>query len=99
MLLTIRPVDRDELSLHENYYLLSPRSVHLYSSVLEKAIIRNINRTGVILYPFLTPALKLMYVSILLMMRLTFILLYICLIDEHSLEGAPYFPSMEIISA
>ena len=56
--LTIRLVDLDEISLHENWGLLSPRSVHLYSSVLAKATIRNLNRTGVILYPFLKPALN-----------------------------------------
>ena len=40
-----------------------------------------------------------MDVSILMIMSLTILLLYICLIDDHSIEGAPYFPSMEIISA
>ena len=44
--LTSCPLDLDELSLCENWDLLSLRAVHLYSSVSVKAIIRNINKTG-----------------------------------------------------
>ena len=39
-----------------------------------------------------------MDVSILPMMSLTTLLLYMCLIADHSLGGAPYFPSMATIN-
>ena len=68
--LTNCPVDIGEFSLRENGYLLSPRSAHLSSSVSEKDIIKNINITGAILSPCLTPTLKLMVVSTLPMMSL-----------------------------
>ena len=89
--LTNCTVDLGELSLHENWALIRPRAVHLSSSVLEKAIIKNINITGAMLSTCLTPTLKLMDVSTLTMMILTIILLYMCLISENSLGGAPYF--------
>ena len=97
--LTNFPVDLDELSLRENWVFLSTRSVHLYYSVSAKAIIKNINITGAVLSPFLTPTFNSMDFSTLLMMSLNMILLYICLIAEHSLGVAPYFSSMAIISA
>ena len=61
--LTNCPVDLGELSLRENWDLLSPRAVHSSSSVLAKAIIKNINSTGAILSPCLTPTLNSMDVS------------------------------------
>ena len=88
------PVDLGELYLHENWDFLSPRAVHLYYSVPLKDIISNINSTGSMLYPCLVPTLKSMDVSILPMMRLTMLFSYMCLISEHSLGGAPYFPIM-----
>ena len=97
--LTNFPVDIGELSLRANWDLLSPRAVHLYSIVSDNAIIKNINSTGSMLYPCLTPTLKSMDVSTLPIMILAMILLYIRLIDEHSLGGAPYFTSMVMISA
>ena len=92
-------VDLGELSLHENWDLLSPMSVHSYYSVLAKAIIKNRNSTGAMLSPCLTTTFKSMDVSTFPMMSLTIILLYMCLIAEHSLGGAPYFPSMAMNSA
>ena len=53
-------------------------------------------RTGAILSPCLTPTLKLMDVYTFPMMILNMLLLYMRLIAEHSLGGAPYFPSMAI---
>ena len=91
-------VDLGELSLRENWALLSPRAVHLSSSVLAKAIIKNRDSTGAMLYSCLTPTLKSMDVSNLMMMILTMILLYMRLIAECSLGGAPYFPSMAMSS-
>ena len=83
--LTNCPFDLGELSFHENWALLSPRAVHSSSSISEKAIIKNINSTGAIMSPCLTPTLKAMDVSILPMMSLTTLLLYMRLIAEHSL--------------
>ena len=60
-----------ELYLHTNWYCISPRAVHSSSSVLEKAIIRNINSTGVVMLIYLTPTLNSMYVSIFPVMSLT----------------------------
>ena len=51
------------------------------------------------LYPCLIPTLKTIYVSIFMMMRLTLLLLYINLIADDILGGAPYFPSMAMSSA
>ena len=51
-------VDLGELSLRENWALLSPRDVHLSSIVLAKAIIKNRKSYGAMLYPFLTPTLN-----------------------------------------
>ena len=93
------PVDISELSLSENWALLSSRAVHLSSSVSEKAIIKNINSTGDMLSPCLTPTFKLMDFSAFPIMILTMILLCMRLIDEHSIGDAPYFPSIEMISA
>ena len=50
--------DLGDLSLHTNLYLLNPRAVHSYSSVLAEAIIRNINSTRSMMYHFLTPTSK-----------------------------------------
>ena len=50
------------------------------------------------LSPCLTLTLKSMDVSTFPMMRLTMLLLYMRLIYEHSLEGAPYFLSMAMSS-
>ena len=97
--LTNCPVDLGELSLYENWAFLSPRAIHLSSSVLVKAITENRNSTGAMLYPCLKPTLKSMDVSTLPRMILTMLLLYMRLIAEHSLGGAPYFPSMETSSA
>ena len=92
--LTNCPFDICELSLCTNWALISPRAVHSSSSVLDKAIIKNINSTGAMLSPCLTPTLKSMDVSTLLMMRLTMLLSYMRFITERSLRGAPYFPIM-----
>ena len=54
------PFDIGELSLRENWALLSLRDVHSSSSVLAKAIIKNRNSTGAIISPCLTTNLKLM---------------------------------------
>ena len=97
--LTNCPVDIGELYLHTNWALLSPRSVHSSSSVLEKSIIKNRNSTGSILYPCLTPTLNLIDVSTFLMMSLTILVSFVYLIAERSLGGAPYFPSMAVRSA
>ena len=96
--LTDCPVDLGELYLHENWSLLSPMSVHSYYSVLATAVIKNRNSTGAMLSPCLTTTLKSMYVSTLTMMRLTMLLLYMRLIAERSIGGAPYFSSMAMIS-
>ena len=85
-------VDLGELSLRTNWALRIPRAVHSSSIVLAKAIIKNINSTGDMLSPCLTPTLKSMDISTLPMMIWTMILLYMRLIAEHSLWGAPYFP-------
>ena len=50
--LTNCPVDLGELYLNENWALFSLRAVHSSSSVSAKAIIKNRNSTGVILYSF-----------------------------------------------
>ena len=97
--LTNCPVCLGKFSLRENWDLLHPRAVHLYSSVLEKAIIGNRKSTGAMMSPYLTPTLKSMDVSTLLMMSLTMHFLYMRFIDEHSLGGAPYFPSMAMGNA
>ena len=97
--LTNCPVDIGELSLHENWPLLSTRAVHLYSSVSTKAIVKNRNSTGAMLHPFLKPTLKSMDVSTLPMTSLAMIFLYMRLIADNSLGGAPYFPSMAMSSA
>ena len=87
--LTGCPVDIGELSMCANWGFKSPKSVHLSSSVLEKAIIRNINSTGGILLPCLAPTLKLMAVSIMPMMSWNALFLYMRLFAEHSLGGVP----------
>ena len=97
--LTNCPVDLGELYLHANQALLSSRAVHSSSSVLAKAIIKNRNSTGAMLYLCLTPNLNSMDVSNLPMMSLTVLLLYMSLIAECSLGGAPYFHSMAMSSA
>ena len=91
-------VDLDEFSLRANWASLSPRAVHSSSIVLVNYIIKNINITGAMLSPCLTPTLNPMNVSTFPMMRLTILLSYISLIAEHSLGGAPHFPSMAMIS-
>ena len=91
--------DLGELSLHENWALLSPRDVHLSSSVSEKAIIKNRNSTGFMMSPCLTTTLKSMDVSIFPMMIFTTLFSYMHLIAEHSLGGAPYFPIMAMSNA
>ena len=92
-------VDLGELYLRANWALLSPRAVHLSSSVSEKAIINNRNSTGAMLSPCLTPNFNSMDVSTFPMMSLTIPLSYIRLIAEHIHGGAPYFPSMAMRSA
>ena len=93
------PVGLGELSLRENWDLLSPRFIHSSSSVLAKAIIKNRNSTGYVLSPCFTLILKSMDVSTVLMIRLTVLFSYIRLIAEHILTDAPYFPSMAMSSA
>ena len=90
-LLTNFLVDIGDLSLRANWALINPRSFHLSSRILEKAIIRNRNSTVAMLSPFLTPTLKSMDVSIFPMMILTKLLLYMRLIPEHSLGGDAIF--------
>ena len=85
--------------LRENWDLVFLRGVHLSSSVLEKAIVKNINSTGSMLSPCLTPTLKFMDVSTLPIMSLTMLFSYMCLIAEPSLGCVPYFPSMMMSSA
>ena len=97
--LTNCPVDIGEFSLRTSWDLLSPRAVHLSYSVLAKSIIKNINSTGAMLYPFLTPTLNSMDVSTFTMMSLTIISSYMRLIADRSLGGAPYFPSIAMGSA
>ena len=97
--LTNFPVNLGGLSLRENWSLLSPRAVHLPSSVSEKAIIKKRNSTGAMLSPCFTPTFKSMDVSTLPMVSFTILLVYMCLIAECSIGGAPYFPSMEMSSA
>ena len=86
------PVDLGELYLHVNLALLNTRAVHSYYSALSNAIIRDINSTKAILYPFLTPNFKSMDVSILPMMILTTLLLYMRLIAQHSLGVRHIYP-------
>ena len=93
------PVDLGDLYLRENWYLPNPRAVQSSSIFLEKDIIKNRNSTGTKLSPCLTPTLKSVDHQTFLMMSLTMLLLCMRLIGEHSLGGAPYFPSMEMISA
>ena len=97
--LTNCPVDLGKLYLHANWDLISTRAVHSSSSVLEKSTIKNINITGAMLSPCLTPTFKSMDVSTLPMMRLHMLLLYMRLIAERSLGDAPYFTSMKMSSA
>ena len=97
--LTNCPVDLGELSLRKNWALLSPRAIHSSSIVSTKSIIKNINITGAILSPCLTPTLNSIDVSTFSMMILTILLSYIHLITDRSLGGAPYFPSMVMRSA
>ena len=85
--------------MRANWYLLNPRAVHLSSSVLAKAIIRNRNINGDMLSTCLTPTLKSMNVSTLPMMSLPTLLSYVCLISEHSLGGAPFFTGMAMSNA
>ena len=92
--LTNCPVDLGELYLRTNWAFISPISVHSSSSILTKAIIKNRNSTGAMLSPCLTTTLNLMDVSKFMMMSLTILLSYMPLIDDRSLGGAPYFPSM-----
>ena len=85
-------VELDEVSLCENWDLVNPRTIHFSFSVLAKAIVNNINSTGSMMFPCLTPTLKSIYVSILMMMSLTTLLSYMSLIVDHSVGGTPYFP-------
>ena len=93
------PVDLGELSLRANWAFLIPRAVHLSSSVSDKAIIKNINGTGAMLSPCLIPTFNSIDVSTLPIMVLTMIFSYMRLIAERSIGGAPYFPSMAMISS
>ena len=93
------PVGLGEFSLYANWDLLNPSSIHLSSSVLVNAIIRNMNSTGAMLYPCLAPTFKSMYLSILPMMSLNKLLSYMRFIDEHIIGGMPDFPSMVISSS
>ena len=52
------PVDLGLLNLLANWALLSPRAVHLSSSVLAKAIIKKRNSIGAMISSCLTPTLK-----------------------------------------
>ena len=85
--------------MRANWALLSPRVVHSSSNVSAKAIIKNRNSNGDMLSPCLTPTLNSMDVSNFPIMSLTTLFSYMRLIDERSLGGAPYFPSMAMISA
>ena len=93
------PVDLGDLSLRANWGLLDPRAVHSSSSVSAKVIIKNRNSTGSMLSNFLTPTFNSMDVSTLPMMSLTMLLFYMHFFADHSLGGAPYFPSMEMSNA
>ena len=92
-------IDLGEFSLREKWALLIPRAVQFSYIVSVKAIIRNRNSNGAMLSLCLTPTLKSTGVSTLPMMSLAMPLLFMHLIYEHSLGGAPYFPSMEMSSA
>ena len=83
--LTNCPVNLGELSMRANWDLLSPRAVHSSSSILAKAIIKNINSTGAMLSPCLTPTLNSMDVSTFPMMSLTKLLSYMRSVAERSL--------------
>ena len=78
---------------------ISPRNAHSSSSVLAKAIINDINSTGAMMSPCLTPTLKSLDVSTLPMMVLTMLLSYMCLIAERSLESMYHCSSISKISA
>ena len=93
------PVDLGELYLRTIWVLLSPRTVHLSSSVLEKAIINNRHLTEAMLPPCLNPNLNSMDVSTFSMTILTMLLYYMRLIADRSLGGALYFSSMAMSSA
>ena len=88
-----------EFSLREKWALLIPRAVQFSYSVSVKAIIRNINSNGAMLSLCLTPTLNSMGVSTLPMMSLAMPFSFMHLIYEHSLGGAPYFPSIATSSA
>ena len=84
--------------MRENWALLSPKSVHSSFSVSEKAIIKNRNSIWYMLSPCLKPTLNSMDVSTFPMMSLTTLLLYMRLIADRSLGGAPYYLSMTMSS-
>ena len=90
--ITSCPVVIGEFYLREVCALISYRTSHLSSNFSANSIIRNINRTGTMLLPFLKPTLKLIDVSILPMMSWTTLLSYVRLIFEHSIGGTQYFP-------
>ena len=92
-------VDLGEFSLRANWALFSPRAIHSSSSVLVKVVIKNRNSNEAMMSPYLTPNLKSMDVSTLPMMSMTMISLYMRLIDENCIGGAPYFPSMAMSHA
>ena len=80
-------VDIGEFSLCANWALINPRAAKLYSGVMKKATIRNINSNGTML----SPCLKSTFLP---MTTLNKSLLYMRLIANHSHGGATYFPSM-----
>ena len=97
--ITSCPVVIGEFYLREVCALISYRTAHLSSNFSADSIIRNINRTGTMLLPFLKPTLKLIDVSILPMMSWTTLLSYTRLIIEHSLGRAQYFTNMAMYNA
>ena len=90
--------ERVELLCLENLSFVSPFLVHYFSYVSSNSMIRNRNRTGDMLYPWLTPTLKGMEVSIFPIISLTTLFLYTILFIKNIMGGAPYPARMPIRS-
>ena len=69
--LTILPVERGELLCLDNVAFVRPSLVHYFSNLSANAMMRNMNITGSMMYPCLTPTLKGMEVSIFPIISLT----------------------------
>ena len=96
--LKIWPVERGKLLCLENVAFVRPFFVHSFYDVLKHSMMRNMNRTGYMLSPFLAPNLKGIGVSMFPIISLTTLVLYILLVAEKNQGGAPYLDRMSISS-